>query len=113
MNGHIKFYRKIRPCPSINPGCISTNPQSSALAFPWTIPENSVDDAIQVGSISSYMGKLFKLESVEYDVCMHCDSYCRNCRMQSLEHRRMPRFRLWKILHMVITLKKSTMKIIS
>jgi hypothetical protein len=40
--------RKIRPCPSINPGCVSTNPKSSSFNFPWTIPENSVDNAIQV-----------------------------------------------------------------
>ncbi|CAJ1975066.1 unnamed protein product [Sphenostylis stenocarpa] len=38
---------KIRPCPSINPGCISTNPKSSSFSFPWLIPENSLDDAIQ------------------------------------------------------------------
>lgn len=38
---------KIRPCPSINPGCISTNPKSSSFDFPWTVPENSVDNAIQ------------------------------------------------------------------
>ncbi|XP_020548457.1 thylakoid lumenal 17.9 kDa protein, chloroplastic isoform X2 [Sesamum indicum] len=28
---------KIRPCPSINPGCISSNPKSSNFAFPWRI----------------------------------------------------------------------------
>ncbi|CAA2978718.1 thylakoid lumenal kDa, chloroplastic [Olea europaea subsp. europaea] len=38
---------KIRPCPSINPGCVSTNPKSSSFAFPWSIPENSSDNAIQ------------------------------------------------------------------
>ncbi|XP_043723218.1 thylakoid lumenal 17.9 kDa protein, chloroplastic isoform X2 [Telopea speciosissima] len=38
---------KIRPCPSINPGCISTNPKSSSFAFPWVIPENSLDNAVQ------------------------------------------------------------------
>ncbi|PON77279.1 Thylakoid lumenal 17.9 kDa protein [Parasponia andersonii] len=38
---------KIRPCPSTNPGCISTNPKSSSFAFPWRIPENSSDNAIQ------------------------------------------------------------------
>ncbi|CAL5440722.1 unnamed protein product [Camellia sinensis] len=38
---------KIRPCPSINPGCVSTNPRSSSFAFPWTISENSLDNAIQ------------------------------------------------------------------
>ncbi|KAL0291621.1 UNVERIFIED_CONTAM: Thylakoid lumenal protein, chloroplastic [Sesamum calycinum] len=29
--------RKIRPCPSINPGCVSSNPKSSNFAFPWMI----------------------------------------------------------------------------
>ncbi|XP_059642873.1 thylakoid lumenal 17.9 kDa protein, chloroplastic [Cornus florida] len=38
---------KIRPCPSINPGCISSNPKSSSFAFPWTIPENSLENPIQ------------------------------------------------------------------
>ncbi|KAK7857046.1 thylakoid lumenal 17.9 kda protein [Quercus suber] len=38
---------KIRPCPSTNPGCVSTNPKSSSFAFPWTIPENSSGNAIQ------------------------------------------------------------------
>ncbi|KAK6123735.1 hypothetical protein DH2020_042523 [Rehmannia glutinosa] len=28
---------KIRPCPSINPGCVSSNPKSSNFAFPWRI----------------------------------------------------------------------------
>ncbi|KAF3337499.1 thylakoid lumenal protein [Carex littledalei] len=39
---------KIRPCPSTNPGCISTNPKSSSFASPWTIPENATQDAYQV-----------------------------------------------------------------
>ncbi|CAI0388762.1 unnamed protein product [Linum tenue] len=30
---------KIRPCPSTNPGCVSTNPKSSSFSFPWTIPD--------------------------------------------------------------------------
>ncbi|OIW17117.1 hypothetical protein TanjilG_00195 [Lupinus angustifolius] len=38
---------KIRPCPSINPGCISTNPKSSSFSFPWQIPEQESDNAIQ------------------------------------------------------------------
>ncbi|XP_042500127.1 thylakoid lumenal 17.9 kDa protein, chloroplastic [Macadamia integrifolia] len=38
---------KIRPCPSTNPGCISTNPKSSSFAFPWVIPDNSLDNAVQ------------------------------------------------------------------
>lgn len=42
------FCRKIRPCPSINPGCVSTNPKSSSFAFPLTIPENYSENAIQV-----------------------------------------------------------------
>ncbi|KAF5460069.1 hypothetical protein F2P56_019966, partial [Juglans regia] len=38
---------KIRPCPSTNPGCVSTNPKSSSFAFPWRIPENSTNNAVQ------------------------------------------------------------------
>ncbi|KAB1217472.1 Thylakoid lumenal 17.9 kDa protein, chloroplastic [Morella rubra] len=38
---------KIRPCPSANPGCVSTNPKSSSFAFPWRIPESTLDNAIQ------------------------------------------------------------------
>nr|TKR68834.1 hypothetical protein D5086_0000307740 [Populus alba] len=33
---------KTRPCPSTNPGCVSTNPQSSSFAFPWRIPGNVI-----------------------------------------------------------------------
>ncbi|KAM1035451.1 hypothetical protein ACFX2I_038603 [Malus domestica] len=40
-------FGKIRPCPSINPGCVSTNPRSSSFAFPLEIPANSLDNAIQ------------------------------------------------------------------
>ncbi|KAK9042152.1 hypothetical protein V6N11_017231 [Hibiscus sabdariffa] len=39
--------RKIRPCPSTNPGCISTNAKSSSFAFPWIIPESSKENAVQ------------------------------------------------------------------
>ncbi|KAL3631678.1 hypothetical protein CASFOL_024662 [Castilleja foliolosa] len=28
---------KIRPCPSINPGCVLSNHRSSSFAFPWRI----------------------------------------------------------------------------
>ncbi|KAG9445867.1 hypothetical protein H6P81_011995 [Aristolochia fimbriata] len=38
---------KIRPCPSTNPGCISTNPKSSSFSFPWEIPESDSDSAVQ------------------------------------------------------------------
>ncbi|KDP22608.1 hypothetical protein JCGZ_26439 [Jatropha curcas] len=38
---------KIRPCPSTNPSCVSTNPKSSSFAFPLTIPDDSTDNAIQ------------------------------------------------------------------
>ncbi|XVF49599.1 hypothetical protein PTKIN_Ptkin04bG0026200 [Pterospermum kingtungense] len=38
---------KIRPCPSTNPGCVSTNAKSSSFAFPWVIPENSTQNAVQ------------------------------------------------------------------
>ncbi|XP_058103116.1 thylakoid lumenal 17.9 kDa protein, chloroplastic isoform X2 [Magnolia sinica] len=40
--------RKIRPCPSVNPGCVSTNPKSSSFAFPWMIPENDRDNSAQM-----------------------------------------------------------------
>ncbi|XVF08686.1 hypothetical protein REPUB_Repub07fG0024900 [Reevesia pubescens] len=38
---------KIRPCPSTNPGCLSTNAKSSSFGFPWVIPENSTENAVQ------------------------------------------------------------------
>ncbi|PWA98282.1 thylakoid lumenal 17.9 kDa protein, chloroplast [Artemisia annua] len=38
---------KIRPCPSNNPGCVSSNPKSSSFAFPWRIPDNALDNALQ------------------------------------------------------------------
>ncbi|WCJ36272.1 thylakoid lumenal 17.9 kDa protein chloroplast [Euphorbia peplus] len=38
---------KIRPCPSVNPSCVSTNPKSSSFSFPWTVPENSTENAVQ------------------------------------------------------------------
>ncbi|CAL9110656.1 unnamed protein product [Musa textilis] len=38
---------KIRACPSINPGCVSTNPNSSSFAFPWMIPDDFPGDVIQ------------------------------------------------------------------
>nr|XP_018678594.1 PREDICTED: thylakoid lumenal 17.9 kDa protein, chloroplastic isoform X2 [Musa acuminata subsp. malaccensis] len=43
---------KIRACPSINPGCVSTNPNSSSFAFPWMIPDNFSGDVIQVSNNS-------------------------------------------------------------
>lgn len=51
--------RKIRPCPSTNPGCVSTNPKSSSFAFPWTIPENSSGNAIQVQKIYAFTYRKF------------------------------------------------------
>nr|KJB40026.1 hypothetical protein B456_007G042800 [Gossypium raimondii] len=39
--------RKIRPCPSTNPGCVSTNAKSSSFAFPWVVPETSKENAVQ------------------------------------------------------------------
>ncbi|PIN22388.1 hypothetical protein CDL12_04894 [Handroanthus impetiginosus] len=36
---------KIRPCPSINPGCVSSNPKSSNFAFPWRILGDSSNNA--------------------------------------------------------------------
>ncbi|KAF9619339.1 hypothetical protein IFM89_006526 [Coptis chinensis] len=41
---------KIRPCPSTNPGCITTNPKSSSFTFPLTIPDNISKNAIQASS---------------------------------------------------------------
>lgn len=38
---------KIRPCPSSNPGCVSTNPKSASFTFPWRIPETFRDNAMQ------------------------------------------------------------------
>ncbi|MFS7911045.1 putative thylakoid lumenal 17.9kDa protein [Helianthus anomalus] len=38
---------KIRPCPSNNPGCVSSNPKSSNFAFPWRVPDKSLDNALQ------------------------------------------------------------------
>ncbi|KAK8938409.1 hypothetical protein KSP39_PZI011225 [Platanthera zijinensis] len=38
---------RIRPCPSANPGCVSTNPKSSSFSFPLVIPEDSLENAVQ------------------------------------------------------------------
>ncbi|KAG9132617.1 hypothetical protein Leryth_023621 [Lithospermum erythrorhizon] len=40
---------KIRACPSINPSCITTNPQSTSFTFPWKIPNESlrIEDAFK------------------------------------------------------------------
>ncbi|KAF6148467.1 hypothetical protein GIB67_038822 [Kingdonia uniflora] len=38
---------KIRPCPSTNPSCITTNPQSSSFTFPWVIPDKASGNAVQ------------------------------------------------------------------
>ncbi|MQL81495.1 hypothetical protein Taro_013956 [Colocasia esculenta] len=38
---------KIRPCPSTNPACVSTNPKSSSFAFPLVIPSGSKENVIQ------------------------------------------------------------------
>ncbi|KAK9073583.1 hypothetical protein SSX86_007907 [Deinandra increscens subsp. villosa] len=38
---------KIRPCPSNNPGCVSSNPKSSSFAFPWIVPDKFLDSALQ------------------------------------------------------------------
>ncbi|KAK8969967.1 hypothetical protein KSP40_PGU011788 [Platanthera guangdongensis] len=38
---------RIRPCPSTNPGCVSTNPKSSSFSFPLVIPEDSLENAVQ------------------------------------------------------------------
>lgn len=38
---------KVRACPSVNPGCVTTNPKSSNFEFPWEIPSNSLENAVQ------------------------------------------------------------------
>lgn len=38
---------KIRPCPSMNPSCVSTNPMSSLFAFPWVISGNGSENAAE------------------------------------------------------------------
>ncbi|KAI3763224.1 hypothetical protein L1987_53677 [Smallanthus sonchifolius] len=38
---------KIRPCPSNNPGCVSSNPKSSSFSFPWRVPDKFLDNALQ------------------------------------------------------------------
>ncbi|CAO2826972.1 unnamed protein product [Amaranthus hypochondriacus] len=38
---------KIRACPSVNPGCVTTNPKSANFEFPWQIPSDSTGDAVQ------------------------------------------------------------------
>ncbi|KAL9243391.1 hypothetical protein vseg_017285 [Gypsophila vaccaria] len=38
---------KIRTCPSVNPSCVSTNPKSSNFDFPWQIPSDLTQNAVQ------------------------------------------------------------------
>ncbi|KAH0463023.1 hypothetical protein IEQ34_007605 [Dendrobium chrysotoxum] len=38
---------KIRPCPSTNPGCVSSNPKSSSFSFPLVIPEDFLENPVQ------------------------------------------------------------------
>ncbi|XP_020679443.1 thylakoid lumenal 17.9 kDa protein, chloroplastic isoform X3 [Dendrobium catenatum] len=38
---------KIRPCPSTNPGCVSSNPKSSSFSFPLAIPEDFLENPVQ------------------------------------------------------------------
>lgn len=128
--------RKIRPCPSTNPGCVSTNPKSSSFAFPWRIPENSTDNAVQVLRISvcvcvcahcrhfdwiskvalndtclveHHLLTLFCLFSLSVlDVKLYLFRiFCRNCKKQSWKHRKMRKFRLWKIHQMVTRLSSN------
>ncbi|KAK6924672.1 hypothetical protein RJ641_008998 [Dillenia turbinata] len=56
---------KIRPCPSINPGCISSNPKSSSFAFPWTIPDNSGNPIQQLQEAILKTQKNAKIQVVE------------------------------------------------
>ncbi|RZC59787.1 hypothetical protein C5167_007091, partial [Papaver somniferum] len=46
VNPTTPFSQKIRPCPSINPSCISSNPKSSNFAFPWVISKNEIESAV-------------------------------------------------------------------
>ncbi|XP_076906830.1 thylakoid lumenal 17.9 kDa protein, chloroplastic-like [Bidens hawaiensis] len=57
---------KIRPCPSNNPGCVSSNPKSSSFAFPWWIPDKSIDNALpQLQNAILETQKNDKIEIVE------------------------------------------------
>ncbi|KAK9117570.1 hypothetical protein Sjap_016517 [Stephania japonica] len=38
---------KIRPCPSTNPSCVSTNPKSASFAFSLMIPSSSSENPVQ------------------------------------------------------------------
>ncbi|MBA0714508.1 hypothetical protein Golax_013477 [Gossypium laxum] len=40
-------FTQSKPCPSTNPGCVSTNAKSSSFAFPWVVPETSKENAVQ------------------------------------------------------------------
>lgn len=129
--------RKIRPCPSINPGCVSTNPKSSSFAFPLRIPENSSDNAIQVLKLYVFTLRHFKLNVAWYETLVGWKSFdnnfflhfelnwaciswnflcskpfCRNCKKQSWKHRKTQKFRLWKIHQMVSTRLSSTVSLV-
>ncbi|TVU22353.1 hypothetical protein EJB05_32043, partial [Eragrostis curvula] len=60
--------RKIRPCPSTNPGCVSTNPlgSSSSFASPLLIPESSAGDKA-VASLRQAIEKTQKNVSFNVD----------------------------------------------
>ncbi|EPS72477.1 hypothetical protein M569_02282, partial [Genlisea aurea] len=51
---------KIRPCPSINPSCISTNPQSSNFVFPWRILDERSTNGAAVEQLQDALGKTQK-----------------------------------------------------
>ncbi|KAF5791804.1 putative thylakoid lumenal 17.9kDa protein [Helianthus annuus] len=38
---------RVRPCPSNNPGCVSSNLKSWSFAFPWRVLDKSLGNALQ------------------------------------------------------------------
>ncbi|KAJ0439256.1 putative thylakoid lumenal 17.9kDa protein [Helianthus annuus] len=47
---------RVRPCPSNNPGCVSSNLKSWSFAFPWRVLDKSLDNALQVFDVLSFLG---------------------------------------------------------
>ncbi|XP_023542749.1 thylakoid lumenal 17.9 kDa protein, chloroplastic isoform X1 [Cucurbita pepo subsp. pepo] len=72
---------KIRPCPSINPSCVSTNPKSSSFAFPLSIPESFTGNPIQklqeVILETQRNAKIQMVEDTPYEILMqeHAGQY--------------------------------------
>ncbi|KAL7139610.1 hypothetical protein ABFS83_09G064200 [Erythranthe nasuta] len=51
---------KIRPCPSINPSCVSSNPKSSNFAFPWSILGGSSSNTAAIKQLQDALEKTQK-----------------------------------------------------